>query len=401
MGGKARRIRLGPGFLVTAAFIGPGTVTTCTLAGARFGTTLLFTLVFATITTIVLQEMTGRLSLGSGRDLAAALREFPQSRVTRAVFLILTLSAVTLGCAAYEAGNIIGGSMGLEMVTGFPRPVWVLATSALAGILLSRGRHVMIERSLIALVCLMSAAFLATLIIVRPDPSILLRGLIPRFPSGSTILALALVGTTVVPYNLFLHSASVLQRWRDRAHLRDVRLDLILSVGLGGVVSASVLIASAQAFFDSGTPVANGAQMARQLEPLFGPLAGTLFGIGFFAAGLSSAITAPYAAAFASCGILGWKGGTESPRFRAVWAGVILVGLVISLSGFTPLSVIVFAQVANGLILPLASVFLLAILNSRRLMGDLINSGKQNLIGGLVILAVSLLGIWHIIRLFL
>ena len=117
MARKDKKSSFGPGFLVTAAFIGPGTVTSCSMAGAQFGYSLIFALVFATVTTIILQEMTGRLSLGSKRDLGQSLREFPQSPLTKSIFAILTLFSITFGCAAYEAGNIIGGSLGLEMVT--------------------------------------------------------------------------------------------------------------------------------------------------------------------------------------------------------------------------------------------------------------------------------------------
>jgi Mn2+/Fe2+ NRAMP family transporter len=126
-----------------------------------------------------------------------------------------------------------------------------------------------------------------------------------------------------------------------------------------------------------------------------------LFGLGFFAAGLSSAITAPYAAAFASSGILGWKEGYNSAKFRAVWMGVIGIGLIVSLFDFNPLAIIVFAQVANGLVLPVASIFLLIVLNDRKRMKDLVNSPLQNAVGGVVILLVSLLGLWNILRIFL
>jgi Mn2+/Fe2+ NRAMP family transporter len=123
--------------------------------------------------------------------------------------------------------------------------------------------------------------------------------------------------------------------------------------------------------------------------------------MGFFAAGLSSAITAPYAAAFASSGILGWKEGHNSEKFRAVWMGVIGTGLIVSLFDFNPLAIIVFAQVANGLVLPVASIFLLIVLNNRKNMKDLVNTPVQNILGGTVILIVSLLGIWNILKLFL
>jgi Mn2+/Fe2+ NRAMP family transporter len=376
---KKRKLSFGPGFLVTAAFIGPGTITSCSLAGANFGYSLIYALIFAVIMTLILQEMTGRLSLGSGHDLGQSLREFPKNPMTKLLFAILTLSAITFGCAAYEAGNIIGGSLGLEMITAVPQKIWV---------------------AIISLVFLMSISFLATLIIIKPDISAIFKGFIPSFPDGSLMLVLALVGTTVVPYNLFLHSSSVKEKWSSPKNLKDIKRDLLVAICLGGMISISVVITSASAFNQEGIVVEKGIQLAQQLKPLFGKLTNILFGLGFFAAGMSSAITAPYAAAFASSGILGWEGGQNSPKFKGVWLVVILTGFIVSLFGFSPLAVIIFAQVANGLILPIASIFLLVILNNRKHMGTLANNWKQNILGGLVILAVSFLGIWNIARLF-
>ncbi len=399
MAGKRRKISFGPGFLVTAAFIGPGTMTTCTLAGARFGFALLYALVFATVTTLFLQEMTGRLSLGSGQDLGQALRTFPRRLLTRLVYTVLTLSAITFGCAAYEAGNITGGAMGLEILTPLPYRIWVVLIALAALLLLSQKSYKVVEKTLICLVFLMSLAFLTTVVIVRPSLSAALSGLRPTIPPGSLILLLALVGTTVVPYNLFLHSAAVKQKWNSPSQLPEVRRDLFVSIGLGGLISAAIVITAAVAFFSQGETVEKGIHMAQQLKPLFGSAAQVLFGLGFFAAGLSSAVTAPYAAAFASSGILGWERGQDSIKFRAISAGVILIGCLVSLLGFNPLSVIIFAQTANGVILPVAAVFLLLVLNNREKMGDLANTWMQNLIGIVITLIVSALGIWSLLRL--
>ncbi len=401
MGQRNKKSSFGPGFLVTAAFIGPGTVTTCSLAGADFGYALLYALVFATVTTIILQEMTGRLSLGSGKDLGQALREYSGNPVTRLVYIILTLSAVTFGCAAYEAGNIIGGSLGLSMITGIPQKIWVVIIALAAIFILSRRAYRFVEKFLVYLVFIMSISFITTFILVLPDLKAVFSGLVPSLPKDSLPLVLALVGTTVVPYNLFLHSSAVRQKWTALADIKHVRKDLLLSVGLGGLISMAIVVTSAAAFYMRGIDVTSGAQMAEQLKPLFGPLTKWLFGIGFFAAGMSSAVTAPYAAAFASSGILGWDIQPGSRRFRAVWLIVILAGLIVSLFRFNPISVIVFAQMANGLILPAASIFLLVILNDRKKMGGMANSWKQNLAGITIILIVTVLGVWNIIRLFL
>ncbi len=401
MAKKNKKSSFGPGFLVTAAFIGPGTVTACSMAGARFGYSLIYALVFATVTTIILQEMTGRLALASEHDLAQALRGFTQKTLTRTVFIVLTLSSITFGCAAYEAGNIIGGSLGLEMVTSIPQKYWVVLISGLAILILSRKKYKLIERFLIFLVFFMSLSFLTTVILIKPDLSSILKGMIPSFPQNSLYLVLALVGTTVVPYNLFLHSAAVKQKWSHPSRLSQVKKDLILSICLGGVISASIVVTSAVAFYERGLPLESGAHLAQQLKPLFGSLTNLLFGFGFFAAGLSSALTAPYAAAFASSGVLGWEGGHESRGFKGVWLGIILIGMIVSLFNFSPLAVIVFAQVANGIVLPVASIFLLVVLNNKQKMGSSANSWKQNVLGGLIILVVSFLGIWNIIKIFL
>ncbi len=401
MAKKNKRSSFGPGFLVTAAFIGPGTVTSCSIAGAHFGYSLIFALVFATITTLILQEMTGRLSLGSNHDLAQSLREFPQSRLTKGLFAILTLSSITFGCSVYEAGNIIGGSLGLEMITSISQKIWIALISIVAIFILSRGRYKLVEKCLIFLVFLMSASFLTTLVIVKPNLGSILKGFIPSFPENSLYLILALVGTTVVPYNLFLHSSAVKEKWTSKAHLKDVKKDLLVSITLGGVISASIVVTSAVAFHEKGISLEQGAQLAHQLKPLFGSLTNFLFGLGFFAAGISSALTAPYAAAFASSGILGWRGGHDSKGFKGVWFGIILIGFIVSCFNLKPLSVIIFAQAANGLILPIASIFLLFVLNNREKMGKLVNNLRQNIWGIIIILTVSGLGLWNIIKIFL
>jgi manganese transport protein len=401
MAKRDKKSSFGPGFLVAAAFIGPGTVTSCSLAGAQFGYALIFALIFAVVTTLILQEMTGRLSLGSGYDLSQSLREFPKNEAAKILFIILTLASITFGCAAYEAGNLVGGAMGLEMVSSVSKKIWVLLISLVAVFVLSRKKYRIIEKFLIFLVFFMSFSFLVTVILIKPHVLSILKGSIPSFPDNSLYLVLALVGTTVVPYNLFLHSSTVKQKWQNKKDLRNVKKDLLVSISLGGLISVSIVVTSAVAFYEKGITLERGTQMAQQLSPLFGPFTNLLFGLGLFAAGLSSAITAPYAAAFASSGILGWQKKHNSSKFRGVWMGVIGTGLVVAFFDFNPLSIIVFAQVANGLILPVASLFLLIVLNNRQKMHGLANTPFQNIAGGLVILLVSFLGIWNVFKLFL
>ena len=392
--------QFGPGILVTAAFIGPGTITTASIAGANYGYTLLWALLFSVMATIALQEMTVRLGLIGRRDLAEALRvSFGAHWYGRAA-IVLVIAAIGLGNAAYEAGNITGAALGLQSISGIGVQTWSLAVGLLAALLLAGGRYRLIERILIALVLLMSLVFLATLAMLGPAPAEIFRGLLlPQIPKGSLLTIIALIGTTVVPYNLFLHASSVREKWPDSVErseaLRAARLDTGLSIGLGGLITLAVMSTAAAAFF--GSPGSfSAASMAQQLEPLLGAGARYFFAAGLFAAGLSSAVTAPLAAAYAVGGALGWHRDIRSLRMRAVWLAVLICGTGLATLGIKPLTAILFAQAANGFLLPLCALFLLMVMNQRSVLGDYANHAIANVLGGIVVLvtlALSLLKI--------
>jgi len=377
---------LGPGLVVTAAFIGPGTVTTCTLAGAGFGYALLWTMVFATVTAFILQEMSGRLGLVAGKGLSEVLRERSPSPVARYLTISLVVSAITFGCAAFEAGNIIGGALGLSAITGIPLRFWVFLIAISAFVLLHRGSYLLVERVLILLVFTMSLAFIATAIIVKPDFLSIVRGIvIPRVPHQSLYLIVALIGTTVVPYNLFLHSSIAREKWQGAEEIPAMRRDLAISIVIGGLISMAIIITASAAFFGRNVEIRGAGDMAKQLAPLLGRWANLFFGIGLFSAGISSAITAPLAAAYATSGALGWEQGTREKGFRFVWFFVLLAGAIVSLTGVKPIPAIVFAQAANGFILPLLSVFLLFSMNDRAILKGRVNNLLLNLMGGLIV----------------
>ena len=155
----------------------------------------------------------------------------------------------------------------------------------------------------------------------------------------------------------------------------------------------SIVITSAAAFFGAGKEIHSAADLAVQLEPILGNWATGFIGIGLFAAGLTSAITAPLAAAYATCGILGWRKDLRSKRFRAIWLVILAVGIVLSAVGLKPLPVIVFAQAANGVLLPIIAIYLLWVMNDKELLGEYRNRLSLNIIGGLVVLVAIFLGL--------
>jgi len=387
---------VGPGAVIAAAFIGPGTVTTATLAGARFGTTLLWALAFATLATIVLQEMSARLGLVTGAGLGQALRTTRGPRWLGILLATLATVAVISGAAAYQAGNLSGAALGLEAFTGLPLRAWIGIGAVAAGVLLWTGRYRWLERVLTACVAIMGVVFVTTAALVVPHLGALLRGtLVPSVPSGADFTVLALVGTTIVPYNLFLHAAAVRERWNSADDLPAVRADLVIAIAIGGIVSGAIVVTAAAAL--NGGTVESVSDMARQLTPILGGWASRAFALGFAAAGVSSAITAPLAAAYTLQDALGRGRDVRAPAPRAVWIACIAVGAAAALSGTQPVPLIFLAQVVNGIVLPLVAVVLLVAMNDRRRLGDHVNGWVANLTGAVVVILCTVLGIRAIV----
>ncbi|OFY90489.1 MAG: manganese transporter [Bacteroidetes bacterium RIFOXYA12_FULL_40_10] len=401
---KPIRFKFGPGALVTAAFIGPGTITTCSIAGAKFGYALLWGLVFSIIATVVLQEMSARLGIITRQGLGEALRKHFTSPLVRVVSAVLVISAIGIGNAAFETGNLLGASLGIGSLVPTANlrvGTWSVIIGALASILLFAGSYKLIERVLIGLVIMMSLAFLTTAFIISPVLADILRGMfVPTLPAGSLLALVGLIGTTVVPYNLFLHASAVQQRWNKPEDIPEARLDISVSVILGGLISIAIVVTSAVAFFGTGIAISSGSDLALQLEPVMGGWSKYFIGVGLFAAGISSAITAPLAAAYAISGILGWKRDLKSLRFRLVWMAILLVGVIFSVIGFKPLEAILFAQAANGVLLPVIAIYLLWVMNSKRVMGSNTNGSLSNIIGVVVVLVALGIGLRTLFHVF-
>lgn len=390
---------LGPGVLIAAAFIGPGTVTVCTIAGAKYHFVLLWAMVFSIVATLVLQEMSARLGMVTKQGLAQAIRHEISNPLFKWMTVGLIISAILVGNAAYEAGNISGGVLGLETIfTHSSLEVGQLhinslsiAIGLIAFFILFMGSYKLIERALVSLVILMSLAFITTAIMTQPNVWNVVKGLlIPSFPDNSLFIIIALIGTTVVPYNLFLHASLVQEKWSGVKDLKKARKDTTISIIGGGIVSIAIIISAAA--IKSGN-VNNAVDLAQSLQPLFGDYAKYLLAIGLFAAGITSAITAPLAAAYVAAGCLDWNSKLKSFNFRITWIVVLLLGVVFSSVGFKSIEVIKFAQVANGLLLPFVAVFLLWVMNRTQVLGNFVNSKKQNILGLIIVLITFVLSI--------
>ena len=391
--------RFGPGMLVAAAFIGPGTVTTASIAGANFGFVLMWALLLSIIVTFVLQEMSSRLGIVSGLGLSEALRSSINNHFLKVFLMILIVSALGIGNAAFEVGNITGAAIGLSQISNLSISNSVLVVGILVLILLGTRIFKMLEQILTVLVVIMSLLFLLTMITIEIDYSKLLRGLfIPTVTASSLLTIMALIGTTVVPYNLFLHADASKRKWKDQEvtqALNNSRADTAISIGLGGLITLAIMSTSAVAFFGSSMEISS-ENLARQLEPILGSYSSYIFNFGLFVAGITSAVTAPLAASIAVTEALGWKNDPSSFRFKLVWIIILLIGLLFAYFGTKPLQAILFAQATNALLLPFLALFLFYVVNNSRLMGSHKNTITINMIALIIIMAVVLLSSYKI-----
>jgi Mn2+/Fe2+ NRAMP family transporter len=378
--------------VLSAAFIGPGTITTAASAGADYQYTLLWALLFSVIACTILQEAAARLTLASGQNLGQTIFQRFQNSLAGRSLAYLVLISIVLGCVAYEAGNILGAVAGAALLIDISIPILTLIIGSSCIVLMWFASARQIAQLLGGVVAIMGLCFLTTAILKQPSLSKLFSGLaVPSMPGGSELLVIGLIGTTIVPYNLFLGSGLA-----HTQNLKEMRISLTSAIVLGGVVSMAVLVvgSSVQGEF---TYEALSQIMAVEL----GGWASTFFGVGLCAAGFSSALTAPLAASLTAESILGYrnpqKWDSKSVRFRAVWLLVLVTGIIFGVLQVQPIPAIILAQAFNGIILPFVAIFLWLMINNAELLGkSQINSASGNTSMGLVVFITLILGLTNI-----
>jgi len=382
---------IGPGVLIAAAFIGPGTVTLCTIAGASFGYSLIWAIILSIFSTIVLQEMSLRIGLITKMNLAQVIRINIKSKFLNRLLLILIISSILIGNAAYEAGNITGASLGISAILNSQSINYIpIFIGLIAFIVLYQGDYKVLERSLVFLVLIMSISFFITAIITRPDINELINGVItPKIDSNNLTIILGLIGTTVVPYNLFLHSSLVSEKWNSINKLKVARFESFFSILIGGLVSLSIIITAASV---NNKDVNGVIDLAKGLEPLYGNFAIYFLGIGLFASGITSSITAPLAAAYVAKSCFGWQDSLKSRKFRAIWIIILIIGVLVSMVKINPIEIIKFAQFSNSLLLPIIAIILLWLINNKNIISNEYSYRYQNIFGFLIVIISIILG---------
>lgn len=388
----SKRITFNQGFssillwsILSAAFIGPGTVTTCSQSGAAYRLQLLWALTFSTIAAIILQETAARMTIASGKNLGQIIAlkygGKPGTRIKWALFI-----AVAFGCAAYQTGNLLGAISGMLLfIPGVPRELLTVILAIGCAALLWINNFAVLSRALGIMVAVMGLAFMYVAMQVPASVGEWAQNLVwPTVPAGSSLLIIGLIGTTIVPYNLFLGSSI-----GQNQSLSEMRWGIAIAVGIGGLISIAILAAGVLV-----TGTYSYEALATALNSKLGGAGMTLFGLGLFAAGFSSAITAPLAAAVTAQNMFGGENSSrdwsaKSFNFKLVWGLVLLIGTIFSVIGIRPIPAIVIAQAINGVLLPAVTIALLFAANDQQLLGAQYANGFWSNVFTLFIVGVT------------
>ena len=385
---------LGPGIIITSAFIGPGTVTICTLAGINYGYSLIWCIIFSIIATCYLQEVSSRLGIISRKGLSEILTDIDNTFIRRIIISIIFLS-LFIGNAAYESGNISGTVMGLETFLGsiefsllsYKINFTPIVIGIFLALIIGNGSYKIFEKILVLLVFTMSITFVLVAITSTPSIKDLLGGLRPNVTETNFIYVVGLIGTTVVPYNLLLHSYVAKKRWVTAEDYKSSVYDTVLSIVIGGIISLSIIITAASSQISiNQNEIKNAVDLGNQLSPTLGSFSKYFISIGLFCAGITSSITAPIATSYALSGIFNYKAEWSDKIFKRVAYIVISIGVFFSSVNYNPILVIKLAQFVNGLFLPFIAIFLIWSVNKRNVMGKYVNSNFYNLLGILIVI---------------
>ncbi|MBE3583969.1 MAG: Nramp family divalent metal transporter [Limnochordaceae bacterium] len=384
---------IGPGLVTANADNDPGGITTYSTVGATFGYDMLWGLILVTISLVVIQEMAARLGTVTGRGLADLIRE--EFGVKMAFLAMLTLLLANLATTASE---FAGMAASLE-IFGVPRWVTIPITAVVVWWSVTAGSYRRLERIFLIL----AGAFITYILsglLIRPDWGMVLRqAVVPRFhwTPSFMLLFVGMVGTTITPWMQFYLQASVVDKGLTVQDLHYVRWDVTIGSLWSDLVSFFIIVTTAATLFPHGIHIQTAEDAARALEPFAGAYATILFAVGLFAAGFLAAAILPLSTAYALSEAFGfersvnrsWK---EAPVFFWLFTSILGIGALLPLiPGLSLVRMMLFAQDVNGFLLPVILIFMLRLVNNRRLMGTHTNGPVYNVIVWVTVLFLVLL----------
>jgi Mn2+/Fe2+ NRAMP family transporter len=388
---------LGPGIITGFAGNEAGGVTTYTSIGASFGYSMLWLLLVASIGLAVIQVTCARMGVTTGQGLSDLIRSRFGVRWTIVAMFVLLIA---------NGSNVIAEFAGIAAsveLLGIPRIVSVPAAALVVWVLVVFFSYRVVERTLFVLL-LAFLAYPVSAFLLAPEWGRVLAGFVPSVPvaPGALAFALALVGTTITPYLLFYIQASVVDKGLGREEARYAQLDVLLGAAMAGIFAFFIVVVTGTVLFPQGIRVESAAEAAGALVPLAGENAGLLFGMGLFGASLLGAVVMPLSTSYAICEAFGWESGIsknfrEAPVFMGLFTLLLVVGaLVVLLPGLSLIPLIIAAQVANGVLLPVVLIFVMRLATDRRVMGNAVNGQLATILGWSVALGAGALSLAYL-----
>ena len=385
---------LGPGFLVSVGYMDPGNWATDLAGGSKLGYQLLWVILASNLIAIFLQTLCARLGVAGQIDLAQASR----GQFTKPVASLLWILA-EVAIIATDVAEVIGSAVALHLLFGIPKVAGVLITGldVLAILALMKFGFRKLEAIIVTLVATIAICFMINIIWAQPDWQAVAGGLIPRSqPKGEALaIAVGILGATVMPHNLYLHSAIVQTRKFEDTKLavRSATIDSALALGMAFFVNASILVLAAAVFHKNNIPVDTLEKAHELLKPMLGGAAATLFAVALLASGQSSTITGTLAGQVVMEGFMQWK---VTPWLRrALTRGLALIPAVILVSATSGRDVdgLILSQIVLSLQLPFAVFPLVLVTANKEIMGPFVSPKWITVIGLAVGTVISLLNI--------
>lgn len=369
---------LGPAFLVSVGYMDPGNWGTDIAGGSNFNYSLLWVLLMSNLMAILLQTMSAKLGIATGKTLAQNCREHFSRPVS--FFLWLTAEAAAM---ATDLAEFLGAALGFYLLFNIPMFPAALLTGVAVFLVLGLHRfgYRKVEYVIMGLVSIIGLAYVYELFLAKPDwAKVAYHTLVPQVDAASILVAVGMLGATVMPHNLFLHSGVIQTRLvnnnglHHRKIFRFEVLDAVFALNLAWLVNAAILIMSAAVFFKSGTPVESIEQAHQTLTPLLGGLSSLAFAVALLCSGLSSSLTGTLAGQIIIEGFLNIKMSIFLRRFITMIPALIAIALHID-----PLQILILSQVTLSLQLPFTIIPLILLTRRRAIMGEYANKPLTNL----------------------
>ena len=388
---------LGPGFITSTADNDAGGIATYAIAGSQEGYSLLWVLLLITFSLGIIQEMSSRMGIVTGQGLAGLIREKFGVRWTFLAMLLMLFANI---CAIISNFSGIAASM---EIFGVSRYISLPLFFVIILWLLIKGTYRIVEK-----VFLLSSLFYFSYVIsgfmAKPELSKIAHGFIPSFKTdtGYLVLVIALIGTTITPWMQFYLQSSIVEKRIKLDHIRYSSAEVYIGAFFTDFISFFIIIATAATLFNNGIRIDTAEHAALALKPLVGTYCSLLFAIGLLNASLLAATILPVSTSYAICEAFGWESGInkkvkEAPIFFSIFIFTTALGAgVVLLPKLNLMKVMLLSQTVNGILLPVILIFMLLIINDKKIMGEYCNSLTRNIItyltaAGLIILTVFLL----------